>query len=385
MTQQQEEIKELGDKVKYYSKKYYSGEEEISDYEFDKLIEQLKKLDPENSLIPGAASEETNSAGYPKVKHVLTTGTLSKCMTTEDFEDWIKKHPSEEYYASEKIDGLSLEVVYKYSKLHQVISRGNGFYGYDKVQLAEYIPAIPKEINLIVNCNVSIRGELVLPNAIFKKYKYFENMKNPRNAGAGLFNKKISDLTSEEIQILKEMQFYAYDIRLHKLDLDLMHDFHYGTQQKKFKHLEKYGFKVPKHRVCKSLKDILEFQEELAKTRGTEEELHNIDGIVIFEKISDPKEQLADQLEKVQKYATALKFDAEIAIGTILDIEWSLTGSYLTPVAIMTPMQLAGTTVKRASLANLENISKLGIKIGDKVRVKKSGDIIPQVISKVEI
>lgn len=361
---------ELIEKIKYYADAYYSGREEISDADYDTLIEQLRVLDPENELIAGLAGDEdeaeANAAGYKKVDHILTTGTLSKCMTVEAFKEWSDKHPVQ-YHVSAKEDGCSMELVYRNGKLAQMISRGNGYIGFDKIPLAKYLN-IPQTID--ITKDISIRGEFELSNSAFKSHKVFEGLKNPRNAGSGLLNKKESDLTTEEKEAMKEMKFFAYDVR----------GINFKQKADIFAFLLERGFTVPENRICNSYDEVLAFREELAKVRGTDEEEYAIDGIVIFENVYDAE----DQKEKIQKRAVALKFDLMIGEGTILDIEWSLNGSYLTPIAIMTPMQLDGTTVTRAKLCNLSIINKLGIKIGDKVRVAKMGEIIPKILCKVE-
>lgn len=361
---------ELIEKIKYYADAYYSGREEISDADYDTLIEQLRVLDPENELIAGLAGDEdeaeANAAGYKKVDHILTTGTLSKCMTVEAFKEWSDKHPVQ-YHVSAKEDGCSMELVYRNGKLAQMISRGNGYIGFDKIPLAKYLN-IPQTLD--ITKDISIRGEFELSNSAFKSHKVFEGLKNPRNAGSGLLNKKESDLTAEEKEAMKEMKFFAYDVR--GIDFKQKADI--------FAFLLERGFTVPENRICNSYDEVLAFREELAKVRGTDEEEYAIDGIVIFENVYDAE----DQKEKIQKRAVALKFDLMIARTKLIDIEWSLNGSYLTPIGITEPVWLDGTTVKRAKLCNLSVINGLGIKIGDYVNICKCGEIIPKIISKAD-
>lgn len=363
---------ELISQIKKYADAYYGGKEIISDKEYDALIEELRVLDPDNELIAGLAGDEdeseANAAGYKKIKHRLTTGTLSKAMTLDVFEKWVKNHKGP-YHCSSKQDGAGAELVYEKGKLKHLISRGNGFEGFDKIALAKYL-AIPMELPGF-NQTISIRGEFELSQSSFKTHKCFEGMKNARNAGSGLLNKKAEDLTTEEIDAMKGIKFFAYDVLLSMNKKD--------HKSSVFTLLKDLGFETPENRVCLSYEEVIAFRDELSSKRGTDSEEFEIDGVVVFEDRLDPE----DQLEKVQKKAIAIKFDLMVAEGEILDIEWSLSGSYLTPVAIMTPMQLDGTTVQRANLCNLNNIQKLGIKIGDKVRVAKKGEIIPQVLCKV--
>lgn len=358
---------ELVTEIKRLANAYYNGEELVSDKVYDALIEELRTIDPENELIAGLAGDEKNSAGYPKMNHALVTGTLTKAMTLEVFEKWVKNHKGP-YHCSSKMDGAGFELQYENGKLVHLISRGNGYSGFDKLPLAQYL-GIPKTIAEKATC--SIRGEFELSNHGFKTHKCFESMKNPRNAGSGLLNKKASELTAEEIDAMKEIKFFAYDYLSKEMP---------AKKSEVFEKLTGLGFTVPENAKCKTYNEVVAFREKLTETRGTDNEEFAIDGIVVFEDIQD----VNDQKEKVQKNAIAIKFDLMVAIGTILDIEWNLNGSYLTPIAIMTPMQLDGTTVQRAKLCNLSIIKKLGIKIGDKVRVAKMGEIIPKVLSKVE-
>lgn len=366
---------ELVEEIKRLANAYYSGQELVSDKEYDALIEELRVIDPENELIAGMAGDEdeaeANSAGYPKVKHTLTTGTLSKAMTLDVFEKWVNNHKGP-YHCSSKMDGAGFELVYENGKLTKLISRGNGFEGFNKIALAQYL-SIPKDLGNS-NFTFSVRGEFEMSNKTFKSHAILADKKNPRNAGSGLLNLKVEDLTEEQKKVLGEIQFFAYDLRIEGNAL--------GKKDHKstvFTFLKDCGFTVPVNRVCNSYNEVVAFREELAAKRGTDEEEFAIDGIVVFEERLDAD----DQLERIQKKAIAVKFDLMVGEGTILDIEWSLNGSYLTPIAIMTPMQLDGTTVTRAKLCNLSIIKKLGIKVGDKVRVAKMGEIIPKVLCKV--
>lgn len=362
-------ITDLENRIRELANAYYSGNELVSDEEYDELLEELRVLDPENELIAGLAGDEkdTNSAGYVKMQHNLTTGTLSKAMTLEVFEKWIKSHKGP-YHCSSKMDGAGCELQYENGKLVHLISRGNGYTGFDKIPLVKYLN-IPSELSKPFTG--SIRGEFELSNKGFKSHAIFADKKNPRNAGSGLLNLKVDDIKTEEIAAMKDIHFFAYDI--------LTKDKTFQRKSEIFEYLTNLDFEVPVNITASSYDDIIQFREKMSKERGTENEQFAIDGIVVFEDVYD----IEDQKEKIQKRAIAVKFDLMVSEGTILDIEWSISGSYLTPVAIMTPMQLNGTTVTRANLCNLSIINKLGVKIGDRIRVCKRGEIIPQILCKV--
>lgn len=360
---------ELIEQIKKYADAYYEGQELISDKEYDALIEELRILDPNNELIAGMAGDETNNAGYPKMQHRLTTGTLNKAMELEVFEKWTQSH-SGPYHCTEKLDGAGAELIYENGKLTHLISRGDGFTGFDKITLAQYLN-IPKELPGFEQ-TISIRGEFELSNSSFKSHEIFRDKKNPRNAGSGLLNLKVSDLTEAQIEALKELQFFAYDLLLDSIN----------KKDKKstiFTLLTSLGFQTPRSRVCNNYDEVIQFREELAKTRDTEDEEFAIDGVVVFEDKLDPE----DQLKKIQTKAIAIKFDLMIAVSKLIDIDWSLSGSILTPVGIIEPVQLNGVTVSRANLCNLKIINELGVQIGDKVAIMRRGEVIPKIMYKV--
>lgn len=350
------------------AEKYYSGEEIISDKEYDSLIEELRILDPTNKLIPGMASDEVSNTGYKKIPHKLVTGTLNKSATFEEFEHWVTLHPSAEYHCSAKCDGQGFELQYEQGILTHLVSRGTGYEGFDKIKLAQYL-SIPKQLDRCITA--SIRGEFEMDNAAFEEFEIFANKKNPRNASAGLLNKKFEEYTPEEIAALRREQFFAYDIRFE--DGTTL-----STKKEVFDTLISFGFAVPEHITCTSLEEIKNFRNTLMEKRNKKELQFELDGIVVYENTTDAE----DQMELVQKKATAIKFDLMLGVSTLKDIEWSIAGAYLTPVAILEPIELEGVIVTRANLCNLNVISKLGIKIGDKVTVMRRGQVIPRVMGK---
>lgn len=360
-------IKELERIIKRAANDYYSGQESMSDKEYDALIEELRALDPTNELIPGLAGDEKNPAGYIKVPHILTTGTLEKAMTTSSFETWFnkkKKAGTKEFHLSTKMDGIGCELQYEDGVLSHFVSRGDGFSGFDKMALAEYVD-IPKATG---KGDFQVRGELEVKNNIFKD-AYFLGKKNPRNAIAGLFNRKASELTDEDKRILSNVHFVAYDYKGSDMP---------STKAAVFEKLEKMSFTIPANKVVKTLDEVFDFRNIYGEMR-TNDDYFALDGIVIFDNNIDTK----DQLEKVQKSAIALKFDLTIAVTKIVGIDWNYKGRYFNPIAVLEPVELDGTTVTHANLCNINLINKLKIKIGDTVAIAKKGEIIPQVQYKV--
>lgn len=364
-------IEELETIIKNAANAYYSGQEVMTDKEYDLLIEELRALDPDNELIPGLAGDETNPAGYVKVPHILTTGTLDKAMTTSVFETWFnkkKKTGTKRFHISTKQDGIGCELQYENGKLVRLVSRGDGFSGFDKIVFADYVNTINKTIPDLSNKS-QVRGELEVRNELFKD-PYFEGKKNPRNAVAGLFNRKASELSDEDKRILSQVVFIAYDYHS---------DGHQpNTKSAIFDLLTSMSFITPAHETVTTLDEVYAFRDKYGELRSQDNQFA-LDGIVIF----DDEVDYHDQLEKVQKSAIALKFDLTIAITKMIGIDWNYKGRYFNPIAVLEPVELDGTTVTHANLCNLNLINKLGIKIGDKVAIAKKGEIIPQVQYKV--
>lgn len=362
-------IAELENIITKAANDYYSGKESMTDKQYDALIEELRALDPNNPLIPGLAGDETNPAGYPKVNHILTTGTLDKAMTTSVFEKWFnnkKKSGTKRFNISTKQDGIGIELQYENGKLVHFVSRGTGFSGFDKIALVDYMPSIHKEISATGKCQ--LRGELEVKNVLFKD-PYFAGKKNPRNAVAGLFNRKASELNNDDKRILSQVNFIAYDYRGENMP---------STKEESFKLIESLGFLTPAHETVSTLEEVYAFRNKYGELRSSDD-YFALDGIVIFDDIIDAK----DQLEKIQKSAIALKFDLTIAISKIIGIDWNYKGRYFNPIAVLEPVELDGTTVTHANLCNLSIITNLGIKIGDTIAVAKKGEIIPQIQYKV--
>ena len=367
-------IEQLEKEIDELATAYYNGEEKVSDKVYDELIEELRILDPTNKRIPGMAGEEKNPAGYKKMAHSLVTGTLSKQMTTKDFEEWftkmVKKGTST-FNISTKMDGIGIELQFVDGSLIHAISRGDGVTGFDKAELVK-LTAVKANANF----TGSVRGELILRNSDFND-PYFKGKKNPRNTVSGLFNRKLSELSAKDKEVISKVHFIAYDYLGEK---------QLKTKSEMMSFLSNAGFEIPlwkavavdaKTSIKKALEVIFEARKEYDTLRSQSDQFA-LDGIVVFDDTIDYE----DQKELVQNKATALKFDLMVGRTKLLKIDWNLSGSRLTPIAVTEPVELDGTTVQHANLVNLNVISKLGIKIGDEIIMAKAGQIIPIVIGK---
>jgi DNA ligase (NAD+) len=346
-------ITELETKIKKAAVNYYNGSESISDQDYDILIAELKALDPTNQLVANGLAAADNT-GRTKYKHTLITGTQAKCKDMTEFANWFK-NKSGHYNISAKIDGASAEIQYRNGEIYRAISRGDGFEGEDITNSAKLWNNMVLEIPGFTG---SIRGEFLLKESIFKK-KYSELMKNARNATAGLAKRQ--DCKGSE-----DMSFIAYD-RLGMND-------NFETEREKMEWLERVGFEVPFWITTNTISEIDQFRTKIHNERLKIID-YNCDGVVVKQDRID----YTDLKRKTPTTQCAIKFALDVAITRVKDIEWSVSGKYLTPVCLIEPVELNGTTVSRASVANLSIIKELGLEIGSTVKVSRHGEVIPHI------
>ena len=236
---------ELEQKIKHYADEYYKGNELISDKEYDLLLVDLKKENPNSPLLNNVVGDDFVQ-GFKTVNHIMTTGTYSKCATVDEFKVWFNSHKGK-YHVSLKIDGASDELIYRNGKLVQAITRGDGFKGLDVTENIKKISDIPQTVD--EKFSGSIRGEYYMKKSVFKKY-FADVMKNPRNATAGIM-KRLDGKDCEKLN------FFAYDI----LSEDNVFESEYLVSQKYNLLSEGFGFKTPNYIVTDKLEDILKFRE----------------------------------------------------------------------------------------------------------------------------
>lgn len=356
-------IPEIEAIIKKAAKDYYNGAESMPDSEYDALIAQLKILDPDNPLCANGLASEEDGEDDVKVKHDLITGTLAKCADRAALEEWLGNKTAEEYELSMKIDGSGIELIFKDGEFVQAITRGNGETGLDRTRTLSKIQ-FPKSIS--GGFTGSVRAEMVIYNTDFDER--FNDKANPRNAVAGIINRKFDSLTVTQIEDLDYIHVVAYDV----LGKDFV------KQSDLTDWLRNGEFEVPFTMVV-SRNDIVNIADELRTKlpenikNGTLK--YNCDGIVIKQNQIDRD----DRQRKTPLNDVALKPELEQAVSEIIDIEWSLSGKILSPVVIVKPVQLEGTTVQRASVGNLSIMMEKGIEIGKMAVIAKHGQIIPYV------
>ena len=296
----------------------------------------------------------------------MTTGTLSKCANAEELRAWASKKNLKERYSLElKIDGSSMELQYVNGWFTKAITRGDGATGLDRTETLNLM-SFPKFID--ASFTGSIRAEMVIYNSDFKA-RFAHKNANPRNAVAGIINRKFETLTASEKEDLQFIHAICYDVMGKE----------FFTQSDLMAWLEGEKFEVSPHITVEGV-DLLskanELRENLRTRIANGEIKFNCDGVVIKADIIDRE----DRQRKTPKRDVALKPELETAVSEIIDIVWEMAGSTLSPVAIINPVKLEGTTVSRASLSNLNKMMTLGIEIGKMAVVQKSGQIIPMIV-----
>jgi DNA ligase (NAD+) len=344
-------IQELEKQIKYHQGLYYNSQPVISDAEFDALWDELKRIDPLNVLFKTVGQDSGN---FPKASHLMKMGSQEKAANPDEFRAWVKKHPEiNEFVVQYKLDGASLELQYENGSLQKAVTRGNGDVGDDITANAMKMQGVIH--NFSRPFSGAIRGEVLMTRTVHET-KYSDKA-NCRNAANGLM-KRINGEGSEDLL------FMAYDV---------VGNVNFRHEKDKADWLSETGFRVPDTWVLIGAKDIISLRDKIAKEKAGFS--FDIDGLVVKNKEIDLEDMKRDRPSK----QIAFKFDLDRAVTTLLAVDWYISGKVRTPVAVMKPVQLNGTTVKQASLANPNLIKELGVKIGSSVEVVKRGEIIPKI------
>jgi DNA ligase (NAD+) len=375
----------LQENLHIHNHKYYAlAQPEISDFEYDQLLNELIDLENNNPEFKDTNSPTQRvgndiSKEFNQVIHkypMLSLGNSYSIEEITDFETRIKKTlPDEdiEFVCELKYDGVAISLTYIDGFLQQAITRGDGIQGDDVTNNVKTIKSIPIKLNSNdFPSNFEIRGEILFPHEGFNELnKERESagealFANPRNAAAGTLKMQKSSIVAK-----RPLDCYLYYV----LGENLQYKSHYDNLIQ----AKSWGFKVPEHiKVCKSIDEIFEYINYWDKERKNLP--FDIDGVVI--KVNSFKHQKdLGFTAKSPRWAIAYKFKAEQEKTKLLSIDYQVgrTGA-ITPVANLEPVQLAGTTVKRASLHNSDQINLLDIRVNDFVFVEKGGEIIPKIV-----
>ncbi len=385
MTEEQalSEIKKLSEQIDYHNELYYQKDSsEITDYEFDQLLERLIALENEFPQFkfedsPSQRVGGTVTKNFETVVHKYPMLSLGNTYSKEDLIDWdnrVKKGLGTDdysYFCELKFDGTALSLSYENGMLKRAVTRGDGTEGDDVTSNAKTIRTIPLKVKAYTPESFEVRGEVFFPKKEFERVnaERIENgedqLANPRNAGSGTLKMQDSAIVAT-----RKLDCYLYYLLGENLD--------FKTHSESIQQLEQWGFNISQtYKKCRSIDEVLEY---IAIWETKRHDLPSeTDGVVIKLDSLDQQEELGFTA-KSPRWAIAYKYKAESASTVLESISYQVgrTGS-VTPVANLKPVLLAGTTVKRASLHNANEIERLGIRIGDTVFVEKGGEIIPKI------
>ncbi|MBO5212432.1 MAG: NAD-dependent DNA ligase LigA [Clostridia bacterium] len=383
-----ERISHLRVLIKYHSKRYYENDApEISDFEYDKLFEELKSLEAENPeyFDPTSPTQRVGGAAldkFEKVKHEVRMGSLTDVFDFDSLRSFIRHVKEEvgedtEFSVEPKIDGLSVSLKYENGILTVGATRGDGNVGEDVSANIKTIRSIPLE--LTENVDITVRGEVYMPHSSFDKLNKQKEANgetlwaNPRNAAAG----SLRCLDS------KETAKRGLDIFVFNYQTGSLGEGKIETHKDTIEKIQKLGFKpIPMLAVTSSEDEIIDAVKKLGEDRGSLS--YDIDGAVIKVNSLEKRREMGEGTS-TPKWAVAYKYPPEQKKTKLLDIvvQVGRTG-VLTPNAVLEPVKLAGTTVSKATLHNIDIIREKDIRIGDIVVVQKAGDIIPEVVESVK-
>ena len=383
-TNEAQEIEGLRDQLRHHEHLYYVLDKpEITDAEYDALMRRLQELETRhpNLITPDSPSQRVGGKpreGFVKVRHSSPMLSLDNALNEDEMREFDRRvrdllgRDPFEYVAELKLDGLSMAAHFREGRFEQAVTRGDGLVGEDVTENARTIRSMPLKVRTDLPA-LEARGEVILPRKSFEKLNAEREQQqlslfaNPRNAAAGALRALEPSVTAA-----RQLDYFAYFLLVEG-------QFYYPSHWESLEALNKLGFKVNLFRKkCANLDELLEFYRHWESKRETLP--YEIDGVVV--KVDSVKQQLAlGWTAKAPRWAIAFKFAAHQAETAIQDIQVYVgrTGA-LTPVAFLKPVNLAGVTVSRASLHNEDEIGRLGVEIGDRVLVERSGDVIPKVV-----
>jgi len=378
MNSNQKRIKDLEKLIKKYQASYYNGDAEISDSEFDLLWDELKNLAPESDVIKKIGSAP-DADGFPKARHLIPMGSQDKASNPQEFIAWINKQTTnnekltqtnnddvlltdknnrltKHFIVQFKMDGASLELQYEKGNLIRAVTRGDGIIGDDITSNAKRMQGAVEKLNTPFTGGV--RGEVIMTHAV-RESKY-PSKANCRNAANGIMRRKDGE-GCENLNLIVYDAAAADD------------DNFFKDEMQKLEWLKKRGFQITETKTFNSIQEIISYRDEVAEKRDNLP--FDIDGLVVKNIETDMTDLRKARPEK----QIAFKFELETAFSVLREVIWSESGATYTPIGVVDPVRLAGTTVKRANLNNPDMLRAMGLKIGSTVSVVKRGEIIPKI------
>lgn len=354
-------IKQLEKLIEEANDAYYNDIAIMDDYEYDALADELSDLDPKNKVLQKVGADVSEASKLQKVKHAIPMGSQKKVNEEAEFIKWAKNTNATTYTIQEKLDGLSVELVYKKGKLIQASTRGDGSTGesiqHNVIHMSNVHSRLPKFTG-------SIRGEIVLPKSKFEKHFVNEGYVNPRNAASGLSRRKTVNKKA-----LQHVKIIAFDCTADGVNFTKEHH--------KIRFLKTLGVDCVFTKVVDIDNAIIGYN--IYQKTKREKLDHEIDGLVF--KVNDiEKQEALGETDGRPKGQIAWKFSAEMRKTILESVSWEmgLTGR-ITPVGHVKPVVVGGVTIRKMSLHNVGNIAGLGLWIGAEVLVKRANDVIPQI------
>jgi len=352
--------------IPQYQKSYYDGEAEISDGEFDLLWDELKSLAPDSPVIKKVGEGSIGVDGFPKAKHLIPMGSQDKAANPDEFRAWAKKTDLPKFLVQYKLDGASLELQYEEGRLAKAITRGDGIVGDEITANARRMMGVPEKLDLPFSGGVWC--EVVMTREIWRgKYS---SKANCRNAANGIMRRKDGSGCEDLVCVA----FDAAEVG------DLSGESggpsgggYFTDEALKIEWLGQRGFRTAEAKICADAEEVIAYREKVSSMRG--DLPFDIDGLVVKDLATD----MADLRRARPEKQIAFKFELETAFSILRQVEWSESGATYTPIGVVDPVRIAGTTVQRANLNNPDMIRSLGLKIGSAVSVVKRGEIIPKI------
>lgn len=380
----QEKINELREKINYYSKLYYDEDNSpLSDYDFDMMMKELKQLEKENPELITKDSPTQKVGGSPrndfqKVIHEVPLQSLQDVFTFDDLYDFdrkVKEYGETNYCVETKIDGLSCALKYEKGILVQGATRGDGQIGEDVTINVKTIKSIPQKLKQPIN--ITVRGEVFISKSEFEELNNEQEVlgkplfANARNAAAGSLRQINSKITAQ-----RPLDIYIFNVQKFE-------EGNFNSHWEELNYLESLGFNVvPYRKKCTTIEEAISAINEIGDKR--EELTFGIDGAVIKVDNLELREVIGTTF-KTPKWAIAYKYPPEKKETILLDIKCQVgrTG-VITPVAIVEPVKVAGSTISQTTLHNEDFVKDKGLKIGDHVVIQKQGDVIPEIVEVIK-
>lgn len=347
-------IEQLAELILAYQDAYYNGEALVEDSAFDALWDELKRLAPSHPVLTAIGTDASST--FPKARHIIPMGSQEKAANPDEFRAWAERQGGGPFLVQHKLDGASLELQYERGLLVRALTRGDGIVGDDILSNALKMKGCVRDLG--VNFSGGVRGEVLMPRAIWQERH--SDKANCRNAANGLMRRK-------DGEGVEDLCIIVYDVADHSESGG------FTREDDKTKWLLSKGFDVVTTEQVDSVDSVIQLRDTLASSR--EALAYDVDGLVV----KTPESDIHDLRRARPEHQIAFKFELERAISTLREVVWSESGATYTPVGIVDPVRLAGTTVQRANLNNPDQIRTLGLRLGLPVFVVKRGEIIPKI------